>query len=196
MRIVEKERLVHNRMISALVLLVASLILLLGTRLVRAHGEPDKVVEGKYVVSLVLIPRGEEMSLRFFFRDFETGRKLLVPISFKIKIRDHQTRNFIFESPNMRAGNGVGDLIYQFSLDGFYEVFLQFEKADEPGKIYRPEDWYLWVPAGHAAEAHGYYGIIAISGLLVAISGMAWWSWKKRNRGKGIHDASLSKELR
>lgn len=186
----------RDRMISAAVLLVASVILFSDIRLILANGEPEKVVEGKYVVSLVLVPQGEEMSLRFFFRDFKTGKRLLVPISFHIKIRDHQAQKFVFESPNMRASNGVGELAHQFSLDGFYEVFLEFEKADELGKIYRPDDWYLWVPAGRAAEAHGYYGIIAISGLLVAISGMAWWSRRKRNRRKRIHGASLSKELR
>ena len=186
----------RDRVISAAVLLVAPLILFSDIRLIWAHGEPEKVIEGKYVASLVLVPQGAEMSLRFFFRDFKTGQRLLVPISFQIKIRDPRAQKFVFESPSMRARNGVGDLIYQFSLDGFYEVFLEFEKADEPGKIYRPDDWYLWIPAGHAAEAHGYYGIIAVSALLVAISGMAWWSRKKRNRGKGIHSTSLSKELR
>ncbi len=186
----------RDRMISAAVLLVASVILFSDIQLILAHGEPEKVVEGKYVVSLVLVPQGEEMSLRFFFRDFKTGQRLLAPISFQIKIRDPRAQKFVFESPSMRARNGVGDLIYQFSLDGFYEVFLEFEKTDELGKIYRPDDWYLWVPAGQAAEAHGYYGIIAMSGLLVAISGMAWWSRRKRNRGKRIHGASLSKELR
>jgi hypothetical protein len=84
---------VRNRVISAAALLLASLILFTDIRIVRANGEPEKVVEGKYVVSLVLIPRGEEMSLRFFFRDFRTGQRLLVPISFKIKIRDYQTRS-------------------------------------------------------------------------------------------------------
>jgi hypothetical protein len=136
------------------------------------------------------------MSLRFFFRNFKTGQKLLVPISFKIKIRDYQTQKFVFESPTTRASNGLGELAYQFSRDGFYEVFLEFEKADEPAKIYRPDDWYLWVPAGQAAEALGYYGIIAISGLLVAVSGMAWWSRRKSNRRERIHGASLSKEVR
>jgi len=187
---------VHDRIISVAVLLVASMILCSDIRLLWAHGEPEKVVEGKYVISLMLVPQGEEMSLRFFFRDFQTGQRLLVPISFHIKIRDHQAQKFVFESPNIRASNGVGELVYQFSLDGFYEVFLEFEKADELGKIYRPDDWYVWVPAGQTAEAHGYYGIIAISGLLVAISGMAWWSRRKRNRGKRIHGASVSKELR
>jgi len=164
--------------------------------LLWAHGEPEKVVEGKYVISLMLVPQGEEMSLRFFFRDFQTGQRLLVPISFHIRIRDYQAQKFVFESPTIRASNGVGELVYQFSRDRFYEVFLEFETADKLGTIYRPEDWYLWVPAGHAAEAPGYYGIIAISGLLMAISGMAWWSRRKRKRGKGIHGASLSKELR
>jgi hypothetical protein len=187
---------VRDWVIRAAALLVASLILFSDIRLIWAHGEPEKVIEGKYVVSLVLVPHGAEMSLRFFFRDFKTGQRLLVPISFQIKIRDPHAQKFVFESPNLRATNGVGDLIYSFSLAGFYEIFLEFEKTDEPGKIYRPEDWYAWVPAEQADEAHGYYRIIAISGLLVAISGMAWWSRKKRNRGKGIHSASLSKELR
>jgi hypothetical protein len=187
---------VRDGVIFAAVLLVAPLILFSDIRLIWAHGEPEKVIEGKYVVSLVLVPQDAKMSLRFFFRDFKTGQRLLVPISFQIKIRDPQAQKFVFESPNLRARNGVGDLIYQFYLDGFYEVFLEFEKADEPGKIYRPDDWYLWIPAGHAAEAHRYYGIIAISALLVAISGMAWWSRKKKHRGKGSHSASLSKELR
>ena len=186
----------RDRVIPAAALLVASLILFSDIRLIWAHGEPEKVVEGKYVVSLVLVPQGEEMNLRFFFRDFKTGQRLLVPISFHVKIRDPEAQKLIFESPNLRANKGLGDFAYQFSLDGFYEVFLQFEKTDEPGKIYRPEDWYVWVPAGQAAEAHGYYGIIAISALLVAISGMAWRSRKKRNREQGIHGAALSKELR
>ena len=182
-------------MISTAVLLIGLLILFSDIRLILANGEPEKVVEGKYVVSLVLVPQGEEMSLRFFFRDFKTGERLLVPISFQIKIRDHQAQKFVFESPNIQASNGVGELVYQFSPDGFYEVFLEFEKADELGKIYRPDDWYLWIPAGQAAQAHGYYGIIAISGLLVAISWMAWWSRRKRNRDKRILGASLSKGL-
>jgi len=186
---------VRGRMISTAVLLIGSLILFSDIRLILANGEPEKVVEGKYVVSLVLVPQEGGMSLRFFFRDFKTGERLLVPISFQIKIRDHQAQKFVFQSPNIQASNGVGELVYQFSLDGFYEVFLEFEKADEPGKIYRPDDWYLWIPAGQAAQAHGYYGIIAISGLLVAISGMAWWSRRKRNREKRTHGASLSKGL-
>jgi hypothetical protein len=186
---------VRGRMISTAVLLIGLLILFSDIRLILANGEPEKVVEGKYVVSLVLVPQGEEMSLRFFFRDFKTGERLLVPISFQIKIRDHQAQKFVFESPNIQASNGVGELVYQFSPDGFYEVFLEFEKADELGKIYRPDDWYLWIPAGQAAQAHGYYGIIAISGLLVAISWMAWWSRRKRNRDKRILGASLSKGL-
>ena len=185
----------RNRVILATALLVASLILFSDVRLISAHGEPEKVVEGKYVVSLALMPQGKEMSLRFFFRDFKTGQRLLVPISFQIKIRDPQTEKFVFESLNLRATNGVGDLIYSFSLAGFYEIFLEFEKTDEPRKIYRPEDWYVWVPAGQADEAHGHYGIIAISALLVAIFGTVWWSRKKRNREKGIHGALLGRSF-
>ena len=185
----------RNRVILTTALLVASLILFSDVRLISAHGEPEKVVEGKYVVSLALMPQGKEMSLRFFFRDFKTGQRLLVPISFQIKIRDPQTEKFVFESLNLRATNGVGDLIYSFSLAGFYEIFLEFEKTDEPRKIYRPEDWYVWVPAGQAAEAHGYYGIIVISGLLAAISGMAWRSRRKGNREKGIHGALLGRSF-
>ena len=185
----------RNRVIPATALLVASLILFSDVRLISAHGEPEKVVEGKYVVSLALMPQGKEMSLRFFFRDFKTGQRFLEPISFQIKIRDPQAQKFVFESVHMRAANGVGDFTYQFSLDGFYEIFLEFEKTDEPGKIYRPEDWYVWVPAGRSAEAHEHYGIIAISALLVAIFGTVWWSRKKRNREKGIHGASLGRSF-
>ncbi len=165
----------RNRVILATALLVASLILFSDVRLISAHGEPEKVVEG--------------------FRDFKTGQRLLVPISFQIRIRDPQTEKFVFESLNLRATNGVGDLIYSFSLAGFYEIFLAFEKTDEPRKIYRPEDWYVWVPAGQADEAHGYYGIIVISGLLAAISGMAWRSRRKGNREKGIHGALLGRSF-
>jgi hypothetical protein len=185
----------RDRVISTAVLLVALLILFSAIPSIWAHGEPEKVVEGKYVVSLALTPQGKEMSLRFFFRDFKTGQRFPAPISFQVKIRDPQTEKLVFESLNLRATNGVGDLVYPFSLDGFYEVFLEFEKADEPGKIYRPEDWYVWVPAGQADEAHGYYGIIVISGLLAAISGMAWRSRRKGNREKGIHGASLGRSF-
>ena len=133
----------RDRIISAAVLLAASMILFSDIRLLWAHGEPEKVVEGKYVVSLMLVPQGEGMSLQFFFRDFKTGQRLLVPISFHIKIRDYQAQKFVFASPTIRASNGVGAVVYQFSRDGFYEVFLEFDTADKLGTIYRPEDWYL-----------------------------------------------------
>jgi hypothetical protein len=144
----------------------------------------------------VLVPRAGRTTLRFFFRDFKTGRKLVAPISFDVKIRDERTRKFIFESPNIRAGDGVGEWVYSFPADGFYEVFLEFEKADEPGRIYRPDDWYLWIAAGRSAQGDGYYyGVIAVCGLLAAMSGMAWWSRRKGNGGKRIHGASPSQGL-
>ena len=173
----------RDRVIPAAALLVASLILFSDIRLIWAHGEPEKVVEGKYVVSLVLVPQGEEMSLRFFFRDFKTGHRLLVPISFHVKIRDPEAQKFIFESPNLRANKGVGDFGYQFSLDGFYEVFLQFEKTDEPGKIYRPEDWYLWIPARPDRGQGVPWTALAV--LVVALATVWWWRRTAVRRQRG-----------
>ncbi len=185
-----------SRAIISAVLLTGSLILVSGPPFAAAHGGPEKVVDHKYVVSLMLLPAGDAARLRFFFRDFKTGRRLAERVFFRVRIRDEKSGDFLLASPLLSAQDGAGDWLGRFPRDGFYEVFLEFEKSGEPGKIYRPDDWYLWIAAGPGAGAGGAFAMLALSGLLAAGSGIAWRWHGKRNRAGAAHGAAAAKGLR
>ena len=113
----------------------------------HAHEDPQKVVNGKYAVTLIPTPENGSMNLRFYFRDIQTGNSVLAPISFIVRIRDEKNGVFILTSGRINTSTGVGKYDYTFPPEGSYEVLLEFETADEPGKIYTPEDWSILVPA-------------------------------------------------
>src|SRR5438094_2977996 len=46
-----------------------------------AHGGPEKVVDGRFVVTLALAPTVGGTRLQFFFRDFASGRLVTEPVS-------------------------------------------------------------------------------------------------------------------
>lgn len=160
-------------------------ILFFSSLLVYAdHLGPEKLVEGKYVVILSLIEEGNAMKLKFFFKDVQTGKQLEIPINFNIKVIDEQ-KNIIFENQSLHTDKGISEIIYQFPKNGLYKVFLEFEKADEPGKIYKVDAWSIWVPG----QKKGFFypvGMSELAGLALLFLALAvfianyWWLRKKK----------------
>jgi hypothetical protein len=109
-----------------------------------AHGAPEKVVDERFVVTVALAPDGELTRLRFFFRDFRTGRGLTGPMSVRVRIAADETLTPLHDGPAAVVGSWA-DVFYQFPHDGFYEVVLEFSLDGEPARVYRPEDWRIWV---------------------------------------------------
>ena len=109
-----------------------------------AHGAPEKVIDERFVVTVALAPDGDLTRLRFFFRDFQTGRGLTEPISARVRIARDETLTLLHEGPAVVVGSWA-DVLYRFPDDGFYEVLLEFSLGSEPARVYQPEDWRIWV---------------------------------------------------
>ena len=90
-----------------------------------AHGSPEKVIDDRFVVTVTLAPDGDFTRLRFFFRDFRTGRGLTEPMSVRVRIAEDETLTPLHEGRADVMGSWA-DMLYQFPHDGFYEVILEF----------------------------------------------------------------------
>jgi hypothetical protein len=51
-----------------------------------AHGGPEKVIGERFVVAVSLVPVDTATRLRFFFRDFRSGRGLGEPVSLRVRV--------------------------------------------------------------------------------------------------------------
>lgn len=147
------------------------------------HASPERIVEEKYVVTLLFIPEAEVSKMRFFFRDFKTGRSIETPISFNITISETDSALAIFKSPELSASSGVGDFAYKFPRGGLYTVLMKFKVGDRPGNAYLPDPWSLWVPAYGGSENAARYpfgyseisGFLALLGVLVILALNMWY---------------------
>ena len=63
-----------------------------------AHGGPEKVIDERFVVTVALAPDGDLTRLRFFFRDFRTGRGLTEPMSVRVRIAEDDTLTPLHEN--------------------------------------------------------------------------------------------------
>jgi hypothetical protein len=152
-----------------------SLLVLLGLASVpgvagraQAHGGPEKVIEGRFVVTVALAPDGDLTRLRFFFRDFQTGRGLTVPMSVRVRIAEDETLRPLHDTQAAATG-GRADVLYQFPHDGFYEVLLEFSLDGEPERVYRPEDWRIWVGPPQDLDGRTWAWVTVTSALLTVV---------------------------
>jgi hypothetical protein len=61
------------------------------------------------------------------------------------------------------------DMLYQFPHDGFYEVVLEFSLDREPARVYRPEDWRIWVGKPRPLDIRTWAWAAATSTLLTMV---------------------------
>jgi hypothetical protein len=148
--------------------------LLAAARLASAHGVPEKVVDD-LVVSLVLVHVHEATALRFFFRDPRTGGPVTAPIAFQVRLRDEGTGAQVEASPPLTTTNGTGEFMPRVPRVGLHEVVLEVERADRPGRIYRPEDWLVEMGGSGPARAMRSGWVLAV-GLVILVSG--GWRWR------------------
>jgi hypothetical protein len=113
-----------------------------------AHGGPSKLVERRFVVTATLWPAGDATRLRFFFRDFRSGRMPVEPLSFRVRILADASRNLVYEGAGGRVEDGRADVLFRVPDEGFYEVVLQFWSDGDPTHVYAPDDWRVQVHKG------------------------------------------------
>jgi hypothetical protein len=130
-----------------------------------AHGAPEKVIDERFVVTVALAPDGDLTRLRFFFRDFQTGRGLTEPMSVRVRIAEDEAPTPLHDQRAAVVGSWA-DVLYQFPHDGFYEVVLEFSLDAEPARVYRPEDWRIWVGKPRALDGRTWAWVTGTSTLL------------------------------
>ncbi len=150
----------------AVVLLLAALPGVAGRA--WAHGAPEKVIDERFVVTVALAPDGDLTRLRFFIRDFRSGRGLTEPMSVRVRIAEDETPTLLHDSRTAVVGSWA-DVFYQFPHDGFYEVVLEFSLDSEPARVYRPEDWRIWVGKPRALDGRTWAWVTAMSALLTVV---------------------------
>jgi len=115
------------------------------------HPGPERIVDNKYVVLLHVQPQGEEMQLRFYFRDMKTGKPLQIPISGMVEIKATDTKQPAMENRPFSTEEGKMEMAVLFSEAGAYSVALSFKTTDALEQIHTPEEWGIWIPGKEGA---------------------------------------------
>jgi hypothetical protein len=169
-------------------LCLLKMLLLLGLaasgRGAEAHGGPEKVVDDRFVVTAALVPAGDATLLRFFFRDFRSGRRSKEALSFRVRILDDRSEAVVCESPVGSVRDGWAQVLCRFSAAGFHEVFLQFWVDGELTRVYEPEDWRVWVGEAEGSGTWVSRVVIGAAAVTIAMIGVSTW----RRRTDGRHD--------
>lgn len=172
-------------------ILAISLILftisLFSSYVLADHEGPEKIVGGKYRVTQTLVPQEDGSQLiKFFFKDAATDRFLENTIFMDVSIREADKADVIFMQSEIRVDRGIGGIIYKFPRNGLYTVSMEFRFVGEPGKVYEPEDWYLWAPGEGEEGAVNYpIGPSEIAGfslLFIFLGVLAMNLWNRRKR--------------
>lgn len=160
-----------------------------GERGFAGHASPERVLENKYTVILLFIPNKENSLLRFIFRETQSGRNLSVPVKYSVSIKKTYEGVAVLENRDNETLNGIGEIIRKFD-GGFYDIMLEFETAGEPGTIYRPAGWTLWIP-GSGGNFYKRYlvGLPEIAGILAlsaAVLFVLFSALRKHRTGKPL----------
>jgi hypothetical protein len=140
-----------------------------------AHGGPSKLVERRFVVTATLWPAGDATRLRFFFRDFRSGRMPVEPLSFRVRILADRSRALIYEGAGSRVEDGRADVLFRAPDEGFYEVFLQFWSDGDPTHVYEPDDWRVWIGDPGSPRPWSSIAVVATAAVAIGMIGVATW---------------------
>ena len=147
-----------------------------------AHGGPSKLVERRFVVTATLWPAGDATRLRFFFRDFRSGRMPVEPLSFRVRILADGSRTLLYEGAGGRVQDGRADVLFRVPDEGFYEVVLQFWSDGDPTHVYAPDDWRVWIGDPASPRPWRSIAIVATAAGAMAMIGVA--TWRRRVDGR------------
>lgn len=134
---------------------------------VFANGGDIRIAEGKYLVNISSSPvtpvAGQKVAMLISFGDVVTNELLVQDLHVWIEIRLKVTEEVIFPQQEFRAERGVLEFPFIYLKPGLHELFVRFEKPDEPGKIYESEDFLVDVQESRIREKNGVsYGLILV----------------------------------
>ncbi|MEK7649384.1 MAG: hypothetical protein AAB367_00245 [Patescibacteria group bacterium] len=143
--------------------------------LAGAHGGEQRVVDGKYIVTMSRAPFtprvGTPTKLLISISDIKSGNVLDHDAIMHIRVArlasPGDEPQFIFEERDIKAERSTVGYTYDFTEEGFHEIYIDFAFADEPKKIFHAEDYLLDIqPREQASDAIALI-YAAIAGLIV-----------------------------
>lgn len=153
---------------------------LLAFQFAFAHGGDQRVVEGKYIVSVSRVPFtpnvGAKTSLIAYFFDMQKGKLVAEDIIATVRIAklgevNAQQQHYLFEQKGMHADRGGLEFSYAFEEEGIHEVFIEFSFADNPSKIYKPDDFMIDVQKSVAERNQTFLLlVVGIGGVLAGFA--------------------------
>lgn len=127
--------------------LTLSIIAVVSGRVVLANGGDVRIAEGRYVVNISKTPltpvAGKLQKMLISFGDLVEDALVDQDIRVWIEIRKSGVRDALFPKQEFIAAGGVLNFSFTYPTAGLHELFVTFEKPDEPGKIYEPEDFLI-----------------------------------------------------
>lgn len=147
--------------------LIALLTIFLASGYASANGGNIRIAQGKYLVNISSSPvtpvAGEKVAMLISFADIAKNELLAQDIRVWIEIRLKATEEVIFSQQEFLAQGGVLEFTFTYPEAGLQELFVRFEKPDEPGKIYETEDFLVDVQESRTSEKNGVsYGLILV----------------------------------
>lgn len=119
--------------------------LLLFPGLASANGGNIRIAEGKYLVNISSAPvtpvAGEKVAMLISFGDVATNELLHQNLRVWLEIRTKATEEIVFPKQEFTAEGGVLEFSFTYPKPSLHELFVRFEKPDEPRKIYESEDF-------------------------------------------------------
>lgn len=156
-----------------LILTIALIAVLLVPAHTLANGGNQRVVEGKYIVqisSAPLAPYAEEkVAMLVSFFDIAKDSLILTPVNARLRIATKAGEELL-PWTQLQVEGGIAEFSYAYAQPGFYEIFVDFERSEEPGKVYTVPDFLLDVKTEPARDVPSW---IPLALLGTAIVGFA-----------------------
>lgn len=154
--------------------LLASLLVLaiFAPHFSSANGGNQRVVEGKYIVQISQAPlapyAGEKVAMLVSFFDIAKDSLILTPINARLRIAAKAGEEVLPWTP-LEVDGGIAEFSYTYAQSGFYEIFVEFERLEEPGKKYQVPDFLLDVKPQPAAGAPSWIPLVLLGTAIVGL---------------------------
>lgn len=164
--------------------------LLLAVPLVTVgHGGEQRVIDGKYIVSMSRAPFtprvGVPTKLLISISDIASGnvsdKDVIINLRVAKLASPGDTPQFIFEEKNIKAERSTLGYSYTFSEAGFHEMYIDFAFADNPTKIMSAQDYLLDIQPAQQPRGDNSFVLWGFGGLL---TGMIFTKIALAHKGK------------
>jgi hypothetical protein len=142
---------------------------------VGAHGGEQRVVDGKYIVTMSRAPftprAGVPIKLLISISDIVSGNVLDREAVMRIRVAKlaspGDAPQFVFEEKDIKAERSTLGYSYTFGEAGFHEIYIDFAFVDSPTKVMSAQDYLLDVQSAQQPRGDTSSVLWGFGGLLL-----------------------------